>query len=118
MFGIGREALPDVRKALRMSRSGRESPPDVWEFLEGRHGYPGVVGMPSRMFGSVQKPTRMPGRPTQMSRSGREALTVVWECSGVPPRCSGVVGSPSRMSASVREAPRMYGSGWEALPDD
>ena len=71
------EALSDVRKALRISRSGRESLSDVWEFLEGCHGNPGVVGMPSRMSRCVRK-----AHP-----DAREALSDVQEWSRVPPGC-------------------------------
>ena len=45
MFGSGREALP-------MSRSDRETLPNDREWLGGPPGCPGVVGRPSRMFGS------------------------------------------------------------------
>ena len=37
------------QRPSRMSGSGWEALPDVREFLEGPHGYPGVVGSPYRM---------------------------------------------------------------------
>ena len=90
MSGSGRKAIPNVRewsdktpgslgvvkRPSQMSRSGRETLPDVWEALtdisECSDGPPEclvVVGRPSRMFG---RPSRMPG-------CGREALLDVWE---------------------------------------
>ena len=79
-----------------MSNSVREAIPNVRELSRGPPGCPvdplgcpGVVGRPSRMFGSY-----------------RDSLLDVREWSGSPPRCPGVVESPSRMSES----------GWESLP--
>ena len=80
-----------------MSRSGRETHPDVpewWEallnvrqFLRGPRGCSGVARRPSRMSGG-----------------GQEALPNVREWFGGPHGCPGVVGRSSWMSGSSREA--------------
>ena len=80
-----------------MSESVREACPDVQEWSGGSPGCQGVVLIPSRMSGVV-------GRPSRMFGSGREALQNVREWSGYPPRCLGVVGSPSQMFGSGRDA--------------
>ena len=99
----GWEALPDVREWW-------EALPVVREWSVGSSGCLGVVGRPSRLFGS--------GRETpRMSVCGWETLLDVLEWSGAPPRYPGVVGRPFRMSESGREAPRMSVCGQEALPD-
>ena len=89
-----REALPD-------DRDGRESLPNVRGLSGGHPACPGVVGMPSRMFGSGWEPSRMSesdrepltdGRvASQMSGSGRRAIPDVWEWSVSHPRCPKVV---------------------------
>ena len=80
----GRETLPDVRGWWEALLDVQEALPDVREWSGHPTGCPGVVGKPSRMFGS-----------------GQEALPVVreWtgdpsECLGCPPRYPGVVGGP------------------------
>ena len=78
MFGSGREVLPDVR-----------------DWAKGPFRRPGVIGSPSRMFGT--------GRMAlQMSGSGREALPDVREWTGCPPGCPGVEGKPTRFFGSDR----------------
>ena len=151
MFGSGREAISEVREALpnvpegwedlwmsgrpcrcpgvfgtssRMSESGWETLPDVWECLEGPPGYPGgplgfpgVVGKPSWMSGSVRKAIA----------DVREALSDGRECSegspgypGTPgypgerPGCLEVYGRLSRMSDRPTWMSR---SGQEALSE-
>ena len=59
-----------VGRPSRMSKSDRETLPDVWEWSGHPPKCPGEVGRPSRMF-----------------LSGRLALPDVREWSGVPPRC-------------------------------
>ena len=108
MFGIGREALPDVQewsgvfsgcleavgRPSRMSGSDQEALPDVQEALsnvrECSEGPPGYSGGPLRCPGVVE-------RPSLMSKSGRvtlsnvrewlETLLDVREWLGVPPGC-------------------------------
>ena len=92
-----------------MSRSSRETLPDVREWSRGPPRCPGVVRRPSRKFG---RPFQKFERPAQRSGNGRdtlpnvperwealpdvwEALPVVREWSGVPPGCLGVVRRPS-----------------------
>ena len=58
-----------------MSRSCRDTLPDVREWLGGPHRCPRVVGRPSGICGS-----------------GQEALSDVWEWSGAPPESQGVLG--------------------------
>ena len=85
---------------------GWEALPNVWEWLGGPSGCPGVVGRPSRMPGSCREALSHPvvvGRPSQMSCCGQEALPDVQ----VTPGCLGVVERPSQI----------YGSDWEALPN-
>ena len=55
-----------------MSRSGRETLPDLREWLGGLPGCPGVVGRPSQMS----------GRPFVLSGSGWKSILDVWEWSG------------------------------------
>ena len=81
-----------VWRPSRMSGSGLEALPDVWEWSGGPPGCPVVVG----------KPSWMSGRPSRMSKSGREALADVREWSGGPAVCPVVVGRPSLMSGSGR----------------
>ena len=61
----------------RISRSGRETLLDLWEWSGGPLGCLGVVGRPSRMSGT-----------------GREVLSDVWEWSGGRTVCTAVVRSP------------------------
>ena len=68
-------SLPDVREALQMSGTGRETLTDVQEALsdvrecsEGPLGYPGG---PLRCLEVV-------GRPSRMSGIGQETLMNVW----------------------------------------
>ena len=90
----------------RMSGSGREAPPNVWECLQTTPGHPvgppdhsltcpGNVLIPYRMFGRT---SRVFGRTSRISGSGREALLEVREWSGGPLVCPGVVRRPSWMS--------------------
>ena len=51
----------------RMSGSGRDALPDVWEWSGCPPGCPGVVEMPLRMSGMARRPSRM-------SESGLEAV--------------------------------------------
>ena len=67
----GREALLEGREALR----------DVWDWLGGPSGCPGVVRRPSRMVGRL---SQMVAMPFLMSGGGREALRNVPEWSGGP----------------------------------
>ena len=105
MSGSGLEALSDVREAIPVVREWWEALADVREWSGCPPGCPGVIRMPSQMFGSC-----------------RETLPDVWEllvdspgCPGVvvdPPGvrelsvdslgCPAVVGKPSRMSGSCR----------------
>ena len=66
---------------------GREAFADVREWSGGPPECPGVVGRPSRMFGS-----------------GREAHPDVWEWSGHPSGCLGVVVRPYQMSGSGQDS--------------
>ena len=104
-----------------MSKSGRETLPDVREWSGGPPKCPGVVGSPFRMSGVVGRPSQMfgscweaPCMSRRLSRlfgshwetlpdvrewsggppgypSGRDALLDVREWSGGPPKCSGEV---------------------------
>ena len=65
-----------------MSGSGRETLPDVREWLGGHPRCPGVFGRPSRMAGSYLEARPYPvvvGGASQMSGSGRGALSDVRE---------------------------------------
>ena len=75
-----------------MSESGRESLPDVREWLGSAPGFAGVGGGPSRMF----------VRSSRIFESGRGPLSEVQERSGDPPDFAGVIGSSFRMSRSGR----------------
>ena len=68
------------RETLRISGSGREALPDVWEWSEGPHECLGVVGRPSRMSGSGQE-------ALSDIQEWSEALSNVRELSGGPPEC-------------------------------
>ena len=73
---------------FRISVSGRLALPDVWEWLLGPPGCPGVVGSSSGCPGVVGSPSGYPGVVVWLSRmsgSGREALSDVLEWSGGPP---------------------------------
>ena len=93
MSGSVREALPDVWELSKAYL-------DVLEWSGDPLGCPGVVGLPSQMFGS-----------------GCESLPDVREWSGDPPGCPGVVGSPTGCPRVVERQFRMSMSGQEALPD-
>ena len=94
MSGSGPDTLPDVQKYL----------PNVREWSEGPPGCPGVVLIPSRMFGRTSRmfgrTSRMFGRTSRISGSGREALPEVQKWSGGPPASLEVVGRPFRMFGS------------------
>ena len=119
----------------RMSGSGREALPDVWE----ESGDPPecLVGLPgcSEVLGGPSKYPEVVGRPSRMSASGRKALSDGREWSRCSLGCPGAVGMPYRMSGIVWEAvldvwqlkggppgcpgvvgksSRIPGSGWEA----
>ena len=83
MYGSGRQALPDVRKARPDIREWSGTLPDVQERPGHLPGCPGVYGKPSRMSGSCW-----------------EALQDVREWLGCRQGCLGVVGRPSRMFVS------------------
>ena len=90
MYGIGREALLDVR-----------------EWSKGYPKYLGVVRRPSRMSEWLGDPTECPvvvRRISRMSGNDREAILDVQEWSSGPPGYPGVVWRPFRMSGSCREA--------------
>ena len=74
-----------VVRAFGMSRSGRETLPDVLEWWEALPDVREWSGGPSKCPGVVGKHFRMSGRPSRKSRTGREALPNVRELSGVPP---------------------------------
>ena len=78
-----------------MSGGGGEVLWNVWEWLGGPPGCPGVVGRPFRM-------SRRVGRPSRMSVSGQETLTDARVWLGGLPGCSGVFGMPSWMTGSCR----------------
>ena len=101
---------------------------DVQEWSGGTPGFPGVVVIPSQMYGSGGWHSRMSGtgqealpdvrewsggnpcypgvieRPSRMSGSGRKTLPNFRVCSGDPPEYPRVVWRPSRMSESGRKA--------------
>ena len=107
MSGSGRESRP----------GGRETVPNVREWLGGPQGYSRVVGRPSRMSGSGREALPdvrewlggSPGCPGVVRRPS----WVVWDPRG----CPGVVGRLSQMSGVVGRPYRMSESGREALLD-
>ena len=91
-----------VGSSSRMSGSGRETPPDDWEWSGGLPGCPRVVKSLSRKFGRPSGCTGAVGTPSRMSLRGG-VLPDVREWSGGPPGCARVVRRTSRMSRSGRE---------------
>ena len=64
-------------RPTRMTGSGREAFPDVWEWSGGPPECLGVVRSPSRMSGSgleALPDVRVFGMPSRMFESGREAV--------------------------------------------
>ena len=100
MSASGQEALPDVRELS-------ETFPNVLEWSGDPLRCPGVVGLPSHMSGSGE-------RPSWMSGSGLESLSDVRECSEGPPGCPG---GPLGCLEVFERLSQMSGSGLEALSE-
>ena len=101
MYGSGpHKCLGVVGRPSQMFLSGRETHPEVPEWLEA---LPDVLEWPGDPPGCPQ----VVEMPSWMSGCGRVALPDVRRWSGGPPGCPRVVVRPSRM----------YGSGPKSLPN-
>ena len=103
MLGDGWEAVPDVRMVGMPSRMSGS----VWEALPNVPVWWEALSNVRQFLGGPLSCPGVVGTPSQLSESDREALPNVREWPGGLQECPRVVGRPSQMSGSV----------WEAFPD-